>query len=474
MQAHLGSHNKGYVHYGARKRHRHPIVFPKAARVTEMQREGRDEACPAETHEWHLVFRQTAPFDFDAADDWAQARRLNADHPEADNYSILNTLESFRGRGDDDDDTMAFTLKLEYPNDPYAFAYRKNGDAFQKAKYQENLRVWRQTNDPTAVATCINDGGRARGEGKGVDTMVEGLCGVDDFENLFPTEWVPLAGKWGGLEYNGGGRAFISGESYRRFGLSSVGTGGAHWSVGSAQRDGPLAGDDNGVEVVELYACKKITDEAENEANTNNGDNGEEGSNNGNNDGSDGNSSEATDGGSWQLVFRQTAPFTFSRNGGWANALSLNAHDNTWPNFSTLDSLESFRSDDTGAFRFKLRYPTIGKENVWVQTNNPAAVATCKNNKGKPKTGNCGADGFVPESTDIPSEAEWGGLEYNGDKALMGGVGSRTRDALYQLGARKVARNAEGMKVFPTYAQVGDETRVELYVWTAAAAETTA
>jgi len=42
---------------------------------------------------WTLVFRQTAPFEFNSDRDFAQAKRLNAHAPEAPNYSILCDLE---------------------------------------------------------------------------------------------------------------------------------------------------------------------------------------------------------------------------------------------------------------------------------------------------------------------------------------------------------------------------------------------
>ena len=50
---------------------------------------------------WKLVFRQTAPFRFSAANNWAQARRHNADDPTSDNYSILDQLENYRCPSDD-------------------------------------------------------------------------------------------------------------------------------------------------------------------------------------------------------------------------------------------------------------------------------------------------------------------------------------------------------------------------------------
>merc|ERR1712098_121220 len=147
--------------------------------------------------------------------------------------------------------------KLEYPQDPIAWGRFHNGtENPERGKRQENLRVWRQTNDPTQRATCINDGKRKRGAMKGVKKTVIGNCCSENFENPFPTQWIPLANKWGGLEYQGSELAFMDGSSYRRFGNSDVGSGrGGPWTIGSAQKQGPMAGDRFSVKVVEMYAC---------------------------------------------------------------------------------------------------------------------------------------------------------------------------------------------------------------------------
>jgi len=138
--------------------------------------------------------------------------------------------------------------------------------------------------------------------------------------------------------------------------------------------------------------------------------------------------------------------------------------------YSILGRLESFRDSTNGKFRFKLRYPTADLENVWEQTTNPAEVATCKNNKGKPKTGNCGVEGYVPISIGTDEVAGgvggptsgFGGLEYNGDKALMDGSWGNVK---YSIAARHVTTNKFGVKLYPTYGPDSEESVTELYVY---------
>ena len=79
----------------------------------------------------------------------------------------------------------------------------------------------------------------------------------------------------------------------------------------------------------------------------------------------------------WTLVFRQTAPFTFSDDEEWSNARMLNAGDARADNYSILGQLEQFRCAD-GLFSFMLRYPQLddGKCNIWRQRF-PLAASEC-------------------------------------------------------------------------------------------------
>ena len=84
--------------------------------------------CPVGTYnpgKWMLVFRQSDPFRFSAADDWAEARSLNAGAPEAPNFSILDQLEDLRGS----DGTFEF--KMVYPEDD-----------------EEKATIWKQSSNP--------------------------------------------------------------------------------------------------------------------------------------------------------------------------------------------------------------------------------------------------------------------------------------------------------------------------------------
>merc|ERR1712098_17123 len=107
---------------------------------------------------WHLVFRQTFPFKFSKADNWAQAKSYNADDDTADNFSILGDLENFRSSEDD-----KFTLKLQYP---------------ESRLHGREVNVWKQTTNPV--------------------TATKG--GVEGYESI-NTPWT--AKHWGGLEKNG-------------------------------------------------------------------------------------------------------------------------------------------------------------------------------------------------------------------------------------------------------------------------------
>ena len=287
MTGHLGSYNKAYINYGSRRRRRFAITFPTKIEVEEAMRAGKHDTCVGEGGAWELVFRQTRGFKYSPANDWQQARRHNADTPEADNFSVLDSLEGYRNARDN-----KFTLKLSYPQDPTVFDEFHNGTATEgKVKYQESLRIFRQVNNPVGRTDapfefasapeqrwkCMNDGSHGKGDKKNVERLVVGGCGTEDprqhgsktFENLFPTEWVPLVGKWHGLEYNGGGHgSFISGRTYRRYGAADYGIKGGSWAVGSNQKQGPHGGDDDAVKVVELHACRFANSEEEEDDDT--------------------------------------------------------------------------------------------------------------------------------------------------------------------------------------------------------------
>jgi len=70
----------------------------------------------------------------------------------------------------------------------------------------------------------------------------------------------------------------------------------------------------------------------------------------------------------WTLVFRQTAPFTFSADSEWAQARLHQAHDPAARNYSILDRLEALRCAD-GLFSLMLCYPDLDphKRNIWRQ-----------------------------------------------------------------------------------------------------------
>merc|ERR1712098_663162 len=109
--------------------------------MDSMDSEMPDTEEPSVEGSWHLVFRQTYPFQFSKADDWAQAKSYNAEDESADK----------------------FTLKLQYP---------------ESRLHGREVNIWKQTTNPV--------------------TATKG--GVEGYESIS----TPWTGKnWGGLEKNG-------------------------------------------------------------------------------------------------------------------------------------------------------------------------------------------------------------------------------------------------------------------------------
>ena len=108
----------------------------------------------------------------------------------------------------------------------------------------------------------------------------------------------------------------------------------------------------------------------------------------------------------WRRMLRQSAGNYRPAN----NWIRYNSGDQTG-DFSVLDELESCRQAD-GDLHMRLTWPqrADGMSQEWKQTSNPA----------RPTVPNAGVDGYV--AIDVGSVAHtWGGLEYNGNQALMDG-----------------------------------------------------
>jgi len=122
----------------------------------------------------------------------------------------------------------------------------------------------------------------------------------------------------------------------------------------------------------------------------------------------------------WTLMLRQTLPYLYT-----PNQLSVNPADPANDNYAILESLESCRKTD-GHFNFKLSWPgTNLQEQVWKQISNPV-------------THSGAAQGY--EAISAPyTQHNWGGLEKNGDQALLdGSIGGMW---WYAVGARRKHRN---------------------------------
>ncbi|CAE7424062.1 ADS3, partial [Symbiodinium natans] len=146
--------------------------------------------------EWKLLFRQTFPQVFEE-DMWS----VNANDPKADNFAVLDQLESFRIDG-------AFTFKLRWPS-------------------EMKDQIWRQTSNPVIS------------EGK-----VEGYEAVDAPYN---------ANGWGGLRH-GKGKSLLDGSA-------NMDPSYWYYAVGATQEwRGGFPGPEGPVKQVELWV-RAPTDE---------------------------------------------------------------------------------------------------------------------------------------------------------------------------------------------------------------------
>ena len=160
---------------------------------------------PIETDgEWLKVFRQdssTGEF-FSSANNWAEARTTNSDNPQANKYSILNTVENYKLND-------RYTFKINYPNEGIT-------------------NIWSQTNNP------VNDDGTQG---------VSGYIGIDI---------QTTANGWNGLEqYAAQGSTFLDGTLDPRSNW--------YYAIGSKPWSGATTfpGWDPPVEVVELWVKYK-------------------------------------------------------------------------------------------------------------------------------------------------------------------------------------------------------------------------
>lgn len=160
---------------------------------------------PIETDgEWLKVFRQdssTGEF-FSSTNNWAEARTTNSDNPQANKYSILNTVENYKLND-------RYTFKINYPNEGIT-------------------NIWSQTNNP------VNDDGTQG---------VSGYIGIDI---------QTTANGWNGLEqYAAQTSTFLDGTLDPRSNW--------YYAIGSRPWSGATTfpGWDPPVEVVELWVKYK-------------------------------------------------------------------------------------------------------------------------------------------------------------------------------------------------------------------------
>jgi len=151
----------------------------------------------------------------------------------------------------------------------------------------------------------------------------------------------------------------------------------------------------------------------------------------------------------WVLMLRQTLPYLYQKE-QWSKDASNPESDN----YAILDRLESCRGDD-GKFAFKLSWPgTELYDQVWKQTSNPVA-------------GNAsgGVVGYEPLHVSYTGD-NWGGLEKNGEAALLDGVMNKSVWSYnYAVGSFRSDRRRRRGRVDPTTfpgPEIGVQ-RAELY-----------
>lgn len=131
--------------------------------------------------------------------------------------------------------------------------------------------------------------------------------------------------------------------------------------------------------------------------------------------GADASAAVHTDSSGYRLVFRQTAPKTFT-----AGELHVHASDSSADNFAQLDQMESFRNE-AGVFELKLGWP--GKKDLlWKQKSNPVE-----------ETG--GVHGFEAVDDQYDSFG-WGGLRSGQDSdGLLVGAAPHSETQTMTLGS---------------------------------------
>ena len=90
---------------------------------------------------------------FSSANDWAEAKNTNEGNPQANKYSILNTLEKYRRGG-------KYTLKINYPT-------------------LGITNIWSQTNNPV---TDNGSGGVTGYTAISIDTTANGWGGLERYD----------------------------------------------------------------------------------------------------------------------------------------------------------------------------------------------------------------------------------------------------------------------------------------------------
>ena len=144
----------------------------------------------------------------------------------------------------------------------------------------------------------------------------------------------------------------------------------------------------------------------------------------------------------YQLVFRQTLPYLYKRN-EWQK----NPTDPSNDNYSVLDQLEQFRSDD-GRFYFRMAWPGDATVYEWSQTSNPVSEKLA---------------GYQPISVPYTGQ-HWKGLEPSTYALMDGSINPSVW--FYAIGSHQKWYNG-----IPSYAKtekdcIYPKQAVELYVRT--------
>ena len=127
-----------------------------------------DQRC-GDNGRWKLLFRQTGPT-FQSKANW---KASSVNNSEADNFSILNQFEKFRGPGGE------FELQLSWPRDKISFHWRQNSNPMTRTS--GGVTGYSPINVPSTWASSGSNGFIGLGFHAGTETLLKGSKGTAEW-----------------------------------------------------------------------------------------------------------------------------------------------------------------------------------------------------------------------------------------------------------------------------------------------------